>query len=333
MEQLQTDGFIDNADEAKALKAKRKAQNRKHLIREVKEHKLVYLMILPVLLSYLIFEYYPMYGVVLAIKDFSPVKGILGSPFVEPLFSNFSKVFAAPYFWRAIKNTLIISGLKILICFPAPIFLALLLNEVRFKTVKKSIQTFVYLPHFISWVIFGSIVYDIFGFQGMVNNVIVSFGGTRKAFMSDTSLYYPILIGFSVLKDAGWASIIYLAAITNVSPSLYEAAEMDGCGRFGKMWNITVPCISGIITIQFLLAIGNIMNAGFDAIFNTYNEQIYSVADILDTYIYRIGIANFNYEMGTAIGLFKSAINFILLISANFFVKKINGTGIYDLGD
>ncbi len=333
MEQLQTEGFNDSEQERKIIKAKEKSQKRKHLLREIKEHKLVYLMLIPVVLSYLIFEYYPMYGVILAIKDFSPVKGIMGSPFVEPLLSNFKKVFAAPYFWRAIKNTLVISGLKILICFPAPIFLALLLNEVRFTTIKKSIQTFVYLPHFISWVIFGSIVYDVFGFQGIVNNVVVSFGGTRKAFMSDPSLYYSILIGFSVLKDSGWASIIYLAAITNVSPNLYEAAEMDGCGRFGKMWHITIPCISGIIIIQFLLAIGNIMNAGFDAIFNTYNEQIYSVADILDTYIYRIGIANFNYEMGTAIGLFKSVINFTLLISANFFVKKINGTGIYDLGD
>ena len=317
----------------KLSKLKRKKDKRKELKRALVEHKLVYLMLIPVVLSYLIFQYYPMYGVVLAIKDFSPTFGIVGSPFAEPLFINFQKVFAAPYFWRAIKNTLTISGLKILICFPAPIVLSLFLNEVRFTTMKKSIQTFVYLPHFISWVVFGSIVYDIFGYEGIVNNVVVALGGDRKAFMSDPTLYYPILIGFSVLKDAGWASIIYLAAITNVSPNLYEAAEMDGCGRFGKMWHITIPCIGGIITIQFLLAIGNIMNAGFDAIFNTYNEQIYSVADILDTYIYRIGIANFNYEMGTAIGLFKSIINFALLITANFFVKKINGTGIYDLGD
>ncbi|MGN1053308.1 MAG: ABC transporter permease subunit, partial [Candidatus Scatosoma sp.] len=199
---------------------------------------------------------------------------------------------------------------------------------------KKTVQTFVYLPHFISWVIFGSIVYDIFGFEGVVNNVRVAMGFPRKAFMSDSALYYPILLLFTIIKDSGWSSIIYLAAISNVSPNLYEAAEIDGCGRFRMMRNITIPCISGIITIQFLLAVGNIMNAGFDAIFNTYNVQVYDVADILDTYLYRTGFGEAgNFEMATAIGLFKSVINFILLLAANFVVKKINGTGIYDLSD
>lgn len=317
--------------EEKAIQRKRKLKTLKH---SLAEHKLVYLMLLPAVVSILVFSYYPMYGLVLSLKEFRPRLGVIGSDWADPLFVHFETVFATPYFWQSIKNTLVISALKILICFPAPIILALLMNEVKRDRVKKTVQTLVYLPYFISWVIFGSIVYDIFGYDGVVNNILSSMNIDKKAFMSDSSLYYPILLLFTVIKDTGWSSIIYMAAISNVSPNLYEAAEIDGCGRFRKMWNITLPCISGIVIIQFLLAIGNIMNAGFDAIFNTYNVQIYDVADILDTYLYRTGFGEAgNFEMATAIGFFKSVINFILLMTANVIVKKINGVGIYDLGD
>lgn len=323
-----------NNDSMKESVKSRRKEKLKSLKRSLNEHKLVYLMLLPVIVSILVFSYYPMYGLTLALKDFRPRLGILGSEWAEPLFVHFEMVFETPYFWNAIKNTLVISALKILFCFPAPIILALLMNEVKQDGVKKTVQTLVYLPYFISWVIFGSIVYDIFGYEGVVNNVLSSMGLDKKAFMSDSALYYPILILFSIIKDTGWSSIIYMAAISNVSPNLYEAAEIDGCSRFRKMWSITLPCISSIVIIQFLLAIGNIMNAGFDAIFNTYNVQIYDVADILDTYLYRTGFGESgNFEMATAIGLFKSIINFILLLSANFIVKKINGVGIYDLSD
>lgn len=315
-------------------KRKNKKAKWRSLRRRLIEHKLVYLMLIPVVVSYLIFSYYPMYGIILSLKKFRPSLGIIWSDWADPIFVHFESVFSTPYFWRSIRNTLAVSALKILFCFPAPIILALFLNEIRIGGIKKSIQTFVYLPNFISWVIFGSIVYDIFGYEGIVNNVAVSIGLNRKAFMSNTSYYYPILLFFTILKDCGWGSIIYMAAISAVSPSLYEAATIDGCGRFKMMRHITLPCISGIITIQFLLAMGNIMNAGFDAIFNTYNVQVYEVADILDTYIYRTGFGDSaNFEMATAIGLFKSVINFILLLSANFIVKKINGVGIYDLAD
>ena len=316
------------------VREEEKRRKSRSLRRRFIEHKYVYVMLIPVVLSYLIFSYLPMYGVVLALKNFRPSKGILGSEWASPLFVHFESVFATPYFGRSIRNTLVISGLKILFCFPAPILIALFLNEVKLSGYKKGIQTIVYLPNFISWVIFGNIVYDIFGFEGIVNNLLDVAGFSRKAFMSDTGWYYPILIGFTILKDAGWGSIIYMAAISAVSPNLYEAATIDGCGRFRMMKSVTLPCISGIITIQFLLAIGNIMNAGFDAIFNTYNKQVYDVADILDTYIYRTGFGDGrNFEMATAIGLFKSVINFALLLTANFIVKKINGTGIYELSD
>lgn len=324
----------ESNDELISAKRMRNKRRRKRLRRRIFEHKMVYLMLIPVVLSYLIFSYYPMYGTVLALKEFRPSLGILGSKWADPLFSHFESVFSNPYFWRSIKNTLVVSGLKLLFCFPAPILLALLMNEVRFTKFKKFVQTIVYLPNFISWVIFGSIVYDIFGFEGVINNMLVSIGYDAKAFMSDTAWYYPILILFTILKDAGWGSIIYMAAISNVSPNLYEAAKIDGCGRFKLMRHVTLPCISNIITVQLLLAIGNIMNAGFDAIFNTYNVQVYEVADILDTFIYRTGFGDSgNFEMATAIGLFKAVINFMLLIGANFLVKRINGTGIYDLGD
>ena len=324
---------MNSAMDLKEEKQRLKERNRRTLKRKLRKNKLIYVMLIPVILSLLVFSYYPMYGLVLALKDFSPRHGILGSKWIDPIFLHFEMVFATPYFWASIKNTLVISFLKIIFCFPAPIVLALLMNEVKQANLKKSIQTIVYLPYFISWVIFGSIVYDIFGYEGVINNIASAMGFDRKAFMSDSSLYYPILLLFTIIKDSGWGSIIYMAAISNVSPSLYEAASIDGCGRFKSMWHITLPCISGIIVIQFLLAIGSIMNAGFDAIFNTYNKQIYNVADILDTYLYRIGFSDGNFEMATAIGFFKSVINFILLMTANVIVKKINGVGIYDLGD
>lgn len=331
---LRTEIVTEEEEELESINKKHKKNRWKNLRHRIAEHKMIYVMLIPVVLSFLIFSYYPMYGTILALKKFRPSLGIIGSDWADPLFIHFESVFSNPYFWRSIKNTLVVSGLKLLFCFPAPILLALFMNEVRFTRFKKAIQTIVYLPNFISWVIFGSIVYDIFGFEGIINNVLVSWGFDAKAFMSDTGWYYPILIFFTILKDSGWGSIIYLAAICNVSPNLYEAAKIDGCGRFKLMRHVTLPCISGIITIQLLLAIGNIMNAGFDAIFNTYNVQVYEVADILDTFIYRTGFGDSgNFEMATAIGLFKSIINFMLLLGANFIVKRINGTGIYDLGD
>lgn len=306
---------------------------RGRILRKMKEYRLVYLMMLPVVISYIVFSYLPMYGIVLSIKKYRPSLGIFGSDWSDPLFINFTKVFASPYFLRSIKNTLVISALKIVFCFPAPIVLALFMNELHSVRYKKVIQTIVYLPNFISWVIFGSLVYDIFGYDGVINGLRIAMGLPAKSYMSSTVWYYPILILFTIIKDSGWGSIIYMAAISAVSPNLYEAAKIDGCGRFKLMTHVTLPCIAPIITIQFLLAIGNIMNAGFDAVFNTYQKQTYEVSDILDTYVYRTALDDGDFSMATAIGLFKSIVNFILLLTANLFVKKINGKGIYDIGD
>lgn len=319
--------------DTKSAPPKNKGEKGRKLWQKIKEHKFIYLMLLPVVVYFILFAYYPMYGIVIAVKQYRPSLGILNSPWSEPFFANFSQVFASPYFTRAIRNTIVISLLKIVFCFPAPIILALLMNELRLEKFKKGIQTVVYLPNFISWVIFGSIIYDIFGYDGIIDGIRTTLGFTTKSFMADSAWYYPILIFFTVLKDAGWGSIIYMAAISSVSPTLYEAAEIDGCGRFGMMFHVTLPCIAPIILIQFLLSVGNIMNAGFDAVFNTYQQQTYEVADILDTYVYRTAMKDGDFGMATAIGIFKSIINFALLLSANLIVKKFNGTGIYDLGD
>lgn len=328
------------------------AEVRKHKWKRLKqkiwEYRFIYLMMLPVVILYLVFSYYPMYGILLAWKKtYYPAKGIIGSPWIwekkGSFFGNFKSLFKVTdvpgsSFLNAIKNTLVISLLKICFMFPAPIVVALLMNECKADGYKKGIQTVIYLPNFLSWVIVGAIVKDIFGFDGMISGIRASFAGggiaNQHNYMEDPDIYYFMLISVSIIKETGWNTIIYMAAITAVSPTLYEAGTIDGCGRFRLMWNVTIPCIMPVIILQFLLAVGNIMNAGFDAVFNTYTENTWSVADIIDTYVYREGILKAtNWPQGTAAGLFKSIINFALLMTANTVVKKINGQGIYDLGD
>ena len=293
------------------------------------EHKLIYLMLLPVAVSYLVFSYLPMYGIILSVKEYRPSAGIWGSAWADPLFVNFQSVFDTPYFMRAIKNTLVISFLKILFCFPAPIVLALLLNEVRLSGYRKGIQTVIYLPNFISWVIFGSIVYDIFGYEGVVNNLRVMLGLSHKAFMSDAGWYYPILILFSVLKDAGWGTIIYLAALMNVDPQLYEAADLDGAGRLKKMWYITLPGLLPAISINMILSLSNIMYAGFDQIYNTYNTVLSDYGKTLELYLFELGVTGGNYPLSTAVGLFNSLVGCILVLIANKCTKLVGGEGIW----
>ena len=289
----------------------------------------VYLLLIPVVAWYLIFCYYPMYGVVLGFKDYLPKDGILGSEWVG--FEHFQWLFETDGFTRALKNTIIISLLKLLFCFPAPIILSLFINEVQAKIFKKSIQTAIYLPFFISWVVMAGIIYNILAVNGgIVNNILVALGLERKSFMTDPNWFYPILLIAEIWKGAGWGTVIYIAAISGISPDLYEAASLDGCGRFKKMWYITLPSISPVIIMMFIMQIGNILNAGFDSIFNLYNVSVYSVADILDTYAYTIGIGQGLVEKGTALGLFKAVINFVILLASNAIIKKITGQGLYD---
>lgn len=288
----------------------------------------VYIMILPVVIFYALFNYAPMYGIALAFKDYLPNKGILGSDNVG--WENFRLLFANPQFGRAIRNTLVISALKLVFFFPVPIVLSLLLNEMHHAKFKKSIQTAIYLPNFISWVIIGGLVRQLLATSGgMVNNIITALGGKNIPFLTTSAYFYPILILCEIWHGAGWGTIIYIAALSGVSPTFYEAATIDGAKRLRLMWSISLPCILPVIIVMLLMQIGNVMNAGFDPVFNLYNTTVLNVADIIDTLVYRLGLGDTNYEQSTALGLFKNVINFVLLIGANVFAKKLSGYSMY----
>ena len=296
------------------------------------QNRQVYIMALPVIIALIIFSYYPMYGIVLAFKEYQPSKGIFGSEWVG--FQHFVDVFALPDFARALRNTIVISTLSLIFCFPAPILLALMMNEVSHKCYKGLIQTGIYFPNFISWVILAGIINSLLSLSnGTINNILAGLGMGRIEFLTNPSLFYPVLMISSIIKDAGWGTIIYTAAITNIDSTLYEAASIDGCKRWKMARYITLPCIMPIIIIMFTMQVGNILNANFDAIYNLYNASVYRVADVIDTLVMRTGFEQGYYERGTAIGLFKSVVNFFLLLSANAVVKKINGYGMYEVAE
>lgn len=295
------------------------------------QHRYIYLMMLPGLIFLLIFSYIPIYGIVLAFKDFSFRKGILMSPWADQYgMAYFIELFKDAKFWEVTRNTVLISLGRILIEFPVPIILAILMNEVRIKWFKKTVQSVLYFPYFISWVIIGSMVFNLFSVnRGAVNTILFQITGQKINFLIDDTFFIVLLFVSSIWKSAGYSMILYMAAITNIDVELYDAATIDGCNRFQKMRYITLPGISVMIITMLILATGNIMNAGFDQIFNLYNSNVYDVADIIDTYIYRIGLRDLNFSLGTAVGLFKSIINFGLLMGVNVVCKRINGTGIY----
>ncbi len=295
------------------------------------QHRYIYLMMLPGLIFLLIFSYIPIYGIILAFKDFSFRKGILMSPWADQYgMAYFIELFKDAKFWEVTRNTVLISLGRILIEFPVPIILAILMNEVRIKWFKKTVQSVLYFPYFISWVIIGSMVFNLFSVnRGAVNTILFQITGQKINFLIDDTFFIVLLFVSSIWKSAGYSMILYMAAITNIDVELYDAATIDGCNRFQKMRYITLPGISVMIITMLILATGNIMNAGFDQIFNLYNSNVYDVADIIDTYIYRIGLRDLNFSLGTAVGLFKSVINFGLLMGVNMVCKRINGTGIY----
>lgn len=308
-----------------------KERRRQLFFNKIILNRQIYLMLLPVMLFYILFSYLPMYGITLAWKDYRPKFGIMGSEWVG--WKNFEYIFSMPDLPNAIKNTLRISVLKLLICFPMPIFFAILLNEVGRKTYKKTIQTMIYLPNFISWVILGGIVKMLLAYEtGAINNMIEAFGGERIYFLLEPEYFYTILIVTEIWKSTGWGTIIYTASIAGIDANLYEAAELDGCKRFGLIWHITIPMILPIITVMLIMQISNIMNAGFDPVYNLYNPTIYETADIIDTYSYRLFMEmRGKEEASAAVGIFKTVINFILLIAGNMLTKKINGYNMFSI--
>ncbi len=289
----------------------------------------LYLMFLPVVVLLVLFNYLPMYGIVLAFKDYWPQYGILGSPWMTPLFSNFSVLFADEKFWDVTKNTLIISALRLVFGFPAPILLALFFNEIRSKTFKKVSQTILYLPYFLSWVILAGMLRTMLLSDGIVNDFLGKLGLGPYPFLSKSSLFLPMLIVTDIWKNMGFGSIIYLAAIMGIDSSLYEASLVDGANRFQRMVHITLPGIVMAISINLILSLSGILNAGFDQIFNLYSVPVYDVADIIDTYVYRIGITDGEFGIATALGLIKSVIGFALILIVNKVTNKLGGVGVW----
>ncbi|RJX39219.1 sugar ABC transporter permease [Paenibacillus pinisoli] len=297
-------------------------------IRRVLRYRNLYLMLLPAIAYYIIFHYYPMYGATIAFKQFSIIKGINGSPWVG--LKHFETLLQLDKFWEVFWNTIVISLYRLLFGFPLPLIVALLLNEVRKMAFKRTVQTIIYLPHFISWVIMGGLLINLLSTDsGIVNQVIRSLGGSSIGFLSDESYFRSTLVGSMIWKEFGWNTIIYMAALAGVNPSLYEAAWMDGANRMQRIWHVTLPSIRTTIIILLILRIGGLMEAGFEQIFVLYHSGVYRVADIIDTYVYRTGLADGKFSLAAALGLFKSIINFVLLIIANQLARMKGDQGIF----
>jgi len=305
--------------------------NRKGWLRRAAEYKYMYILVLPLLVYYALFEYVPMYGLMLAFKEFNFAKGIWGSPWVG--FANFEEIFRLNDFWIAFRNTIIIALGRLVFEFPVPIVVALLLNEVRRTGLKKMYQVVYTFPHFLSWVIVSGIMVNFLGTFGVLNQLLELVGLPKTNLLVDPETFRGLLYGSSLWKDMGWGTIIYLATIAGINPSLYEAAEMDGANRFQQMLHITWPSLRGTVVILFILQIGHTMSSGgggFDQIFNLYNPAVYEKADILDTYVYRRTFSvGDSYGTSTAVGLFKSVINFVLLVGANRLAKRLGQEGLY----
>ena len=293
-----------------------------------KSHWQLYVMVLPALGLLFVFNYIPIYGVILAFKEYNPNLGVGGSPFVG--FTHFKTLFNDSYFFTVLGNTLKISTMRLVFGFPIPIILALMLNEVRANWFKRVVQTVSYLPHFISWIIVSGILINICSIEGgSINQLIEFFGGKPIDFFGNTGAFLSMLIVSGIWKGAGWGTIIYFAAMANINPELYEAAEMDGANRFQRIRYITMPGLVPAISINLVFACSGFMYAGFDQIFNLYNAVVYDVADIIDTYIFRIGVTDGNYGISTALGLFNSVVSLVLIIIANKVTKKLGGDGIW----
>ncbi|MFE5317429.1 ABC transporter permease [Paenibacillus sp. NPDC056579] len=288
-----------------------------------------YAMLLPGVLYYVIFKYIPMYGVIIAFKDFQMLEGIMGSPWADPWYKHFELFFNSPYASQLMVNTILISVYKLVFGTIPPILMALLLNECRVRWFKTVVQTLTYMPHFLSWVIiYGILIALLSQNSGLLNRWIEEAGGQSIGFMTSLDYFRIILVGSEIWKDLGWGAIIYLAAMTSIDPTLYEAARVDGAGRLRMIWHITLPGIRHVIVLLLILKLGHIMDAGFDQIYILYNIQVYQVADILDTWVFRTGLQQLNFSLGAAVGLFKSLIGMALVIGSNHLSRKW-GEGIW----
>lgn len=288
----------------------------------LKRNKDLYFMLIPGLIFLIVFKYTPMYGIIIAFLDYNIFAGIGGSEWIG--MNNFIKLFGNIEFYQVFTNTLLISIYKLVFYFPIPILLAIVLNEVRSMAYKKTVQTIIYLPHFLSWVIVSGLCINILSTSnGIINNLIVAFGGTPISFMMSNDWFRTVIVGSSIWKEAGWGTIIYIAAIAGIDQEIYEAARVDGAGRIRQIMHITLPGLTSTIVLLFIMRLGNMLDAGTEQILMLYNPVVYDSGDVIGTYVYRMGIGKMDYSFSTSVGLFESIIGFILVVTGNSLSRKL----------
>ena len=301
---------------------------KKSIWKRILKDRYLLLLFLPCLIYYILFKYVPMWGVLISFKDFKPFIGFWGSEWVG--LKHYIDFFNNPDAWRIIRNTLLLGVYTLLWCFPLPIVFALALNELTRPKFKKFVQTVSYMPHFLSAVVVCGMLNSFLSpVRGIVNIIINMFGGETINFLSTASWFRPIYVASEVWQTLGWGAIVYLAAITNVDPQYYEAAKLDGASRLRQIWSITLPCIAPTVATMLILRIGSILEVGLEKVLLLYSPAIYETSDIIATYVYRQGLDSGNMSYATAIGLFSSVINLVLLVSANYFSKKFADTGLF----
>jgi putative aldouronate transport system permease protein len=307
----------------------RPAGSRKVPLRiRVARHRWLYLMLLPGVGYFAVFKYAPMYGVTIAFQDYLPFLGFSGSPWVG--FKHFEALFSSPDFFRILRNTLILALLHVVFVFPAPIVVALLLNELRLSVLKRAIQSSIYIPHFLSWTIVAALTYLLFALDiGPVTQLMNSLFNERFNFLADPDWFRPLIILQTLWKSTGWGTIIYLAALAGVNLNLYEAARIDGANRWQQMWHVTLPAIRSTIVVMAILTSGNLLDTGFEQIYLMTNSLNRSVADVFDTYVYFLGITQGAYSYSTAVGLFKAVVGVLLIFGANWLARRFKQTGLF----
>ncbi|WP_028608955.1 ABC transporter permease [Paenibacillus harenae] len=305
-----------------------KPKQSSELKRRLIKNRALYQMILPGFLFFVIFKYIPMGGLFIALQDYQPYLGILNSPWVG--FEHFERLFTEPMFFTILRNTLLLFLMNLLFYFPIPIILALMLNEVRRDAFKRIVQTIVYIPHFMSWVIIVSISFVMLSMdRGIINELLVLMGLEKVNFLMSNEWFRPMYVLQIIWREAGWGTIIYLAAMAAIDPGLYEAARIDGANRFRQIWHITLPSIRSVIMVLLILKIGDVLELGFEHIYLLLNSMNREVAEIFDTYVYTAGLRQGQFSYSTAVGFFKSVVGLILVMGANWLSKKAGEEGIY----
>lgn len=313
------------ADNEKSLKMAKSFGTR--LKEDFRRNYVLYLMVLPVVVFYILFAYLPMYGITIAFQDFDPALGYFKSPWVG--LENFKEFFGSIYFVRVLRNTLRISLASIVFGFPAPIILALLINEVTNKPFMKTVQTVTYLPHFISLVVVCGIIKDFTSTDGIITQIIAKFTGDNTSMLMKPEAFVPLYVISDIWQGIGWGSIIYIAALTGIDTQLYEAASLDGCGRLRQVWHISIPGILPTIVIMLILRMGSVLNVGYEKIILLYNQSIYETADVISSFTYRKGLQEFEWSYGSAVGLFNSIVNVFFLLGTNYLSRKLTESSLW----